>query len=164
MNSNICEVLLALVGKYNIPAMPYCQETGAIKNLMQDLKLEANAAHIQTLFAGHWMNVLRTAREQFEQMMFTRSDATSEAAMGAAKVVCEAVQTASEKLCEMINALAVVNGPVAYEHIIDHINQPVSESYNVAARRRSRKTSDKDTAPFLLPPPPDALEPSPVEE
>lgn len=87
MNSNICEVLLALVGKYrhNIPAMPYCQETGAIKNLMQDLKLEANAAHIQTLFAGHWMSVLRTASEQFEQMMFTRSDATSEATMDAAK-------------------------------------------------------------------------------
>ena len=59
----------------------------------------------------------------------------------------------------MINALAVVNGPVAYKHIIDHINQPVSESYNVAARRRSYK----DTAPFLLPPP-DTLEPSPVEE
>ena len=38
MNSNICEVLLVLVDKYgrNIPAMPYRQETGAIKNLMQD--------------------------------------------------------------------------------------------------------------------------------
>ena len=81
--------------------------------------------------------------------MLIRSDAISEAAMGAAKVTREAVQTASEKWCEMINALAVVNGPVAYEHIIDHINQPVSESYNVVARRRSRKTSDKDTAPFL---------------
>lgn len=86
--------------------------------------------------------------------MLIRSDAISEAAMGAAKVAREAVQTAFEKLCEMINALAVVNGPVAYKHIINHINQPVSESYNVAARRRSRKTSDKDTAPFLLPPPP----------
>lgn len=53
--------------------------------------------------------------------------------MGAAKVAREAVQMASEKWYEMINALAVVNGPVAYKHIIDHINQPVSESYNVAA-------------------------------
>ena len=85
--------------------------------------------------------------------MLIRSDAIFEAAMGAAKVAREAVQTASEKWCEMIDALAVVNGPVAYEHIIDHINQPVSESYNVAARRRSRKTSYKDTAPFLLPSP-----------
>ena len=85
--------------------------------------------------------------------MLIRSDAISEAAMGAAKVAREAVQTASEKWCEMIDALAVVNGPVAYEHIIDHINQPVSESYNVAARRRSRKTSYKATAPFLLPSP-----------
>ena len=84
--------------------------------------------------------------------MLIRSDAISEAAMGAAKVAREAVQMASEKWYEMINARAVVNGPVAYKHIIDHINQPVSESYNVAARRRSRKTSCKDTAPFLLPP------------
>lgn len=80
--------------------------------------------------------------------MLIRSDAIFEAAMGAAKVAREAVQMASEKWYEMINALAVVNGPVAYKHIIDHINQPVSESYNVAARRRSRKTSYKDTAPF----------------
>ena len=38
MSSDICEVLLVLVDKYgrNIPAMPYRQETGAIKNLMQD--------------------------------------------------------------------------------------------------------------------------------
>lgn len=99
------------------------------------------------------MSTLRSANEQFEQIMLIRSDAISEAAMGAAKVAREAVQTASEKWYEMIDALAVVNGPVAYKHIIDHINQPVSESYNVAARRRSRKTSYRDTAPFLLPPP-----------
>jgi hypothetical protein len=115
------------------------------------------------LFAGYWVSTLRSANEQFEQIMLIRSDAIFEAAMGAAKVTREAVQTASEKWYEMINALAVVNGPVAYKHIIDHINQPVSESYNVAARRRSRKTSYKDTAPFLLPPP-DTLEPSPMEE
>jgi hypothetical protein len=38
MSSDICEVLLALVDKdgRNIPAMPYRQETGAIKNLMHD--------------------------------------------------------------------------------------------------------------------------------
>lgn len=75
------EALLALVDKYgrNIPSMPYRQETGAIRNLIQDLELEANAAHIQTLFAGHWVSALRTANEQFEQTMLTRSDATSEA-------------------------------------------------------------------------------------
>ena len=40
------EALLALVDKYgrNIPSMPYRQETGAIRNLIQDLELEANAA------------------------------------------------------------------------------------------------------------------------
>lgn len=71
------EALLALIDKYgrNIPAMPYRQETGAIKNLLQDLELEANAAHIQTLFAAHWVSALRTANDQFEQMMLTRSDA-----------------------------------------------------------------------------------------
>lgn len=81
------EALLALIDKYgrNIPAMPYRQETGAIKNLLQDLELEANAAHIQTLFAAHWVSALRTANDQFEQMMLTRSDAASEAAAGGAR-------------------------------------------------------------------------------
>ena len=143
------EALLALVDKYgrNIPAMPYRQETGAIKNLLQDLELEASAAHIQTLFAGHWVSALRTANEQFEQTMLTRSDASSEAAAGTAKAAREAVQTAFEKLCEMVNALAVVNGPTDYKHIIDRINQLVSESHNVTARRRSRKKSDEATDP-----------------
>ena len=169
MNSNICEVLLALVGKYrhNIPAMPYCQETGAIKNLMQDLKLEANAAHIQTLFAGHWMSVLRTASEQFEQMMFTRSDATSEATMDAAKVAHEAAQMTFGKLCEMVNALAIVNGDAAYflKDIggleTNRINQLVAELHNVVACRRSCKksdeTADSDSST-------DTPAPSPVEE
>lgn len=96
------EALLALVDKYgrNIPSMPYRQETGAIRNLIQDLELEANAAHIQTLFAGHWVSALRTANEQFEQTMLTRSDATSEATLGAAKAAREAVQAAFGKLCE----------------------------------------------------------------
>ena len=47
----------------------------------------------------------------------------------------------------MINALAVVNGPTDYKHIIDRINQLVSESHNVTARRRSRKKSDEATDP-----------------
>lgn len=160
------EALLALVDKYgrNIPAMPYRQETGAIKNLMQDLDLEANAAHVKTLFAEHWVTTLRTANEQFEQMMLTRSDATSEASMGAAKAAREAVQTAFEKLCEMINALAVVNGPAAYKRIIDRINQLVAESHNVAARRRSRKKSDDTTAPDVPADTPVSPAPSSVEE
>lgn len=163
MNSNICEVLLALVGKYrhNIPAMPYCQETGAIKNLMQDLKLEANAAHIQTLFAGYWVSTLRSANEQFEQIMLIRSDAISEAAMGAAKVAREAAQMTFGKLCEMVNALAIVNGDAAYKYIIDRINQLVAELHNVVVCRRSCKksdeTADSDSST-------DTPAPSPVEE
>ena len=157
------EALLALADKYgrNIPAMPYRQETGAIKNLLQDLDLEANAAHTQTLFAGHWVSALRTANEQFEQMMFTRSDATSEATMDAAKVAHEAAQMTFGKLCEMVNALAIVNGDAAYKYIIDRINQLVAELHNVVACRRSCKksdeTADSDSST-------DTPAPSPVEE
>ena len=160
------EALLALADKYgrNIPAMPYRQETGAIKNLLQDLDLEANAAHTQTLFAGHWVSALRTANEQFEQMMLTRSDAASEAEAGGAKAAREAVQAAFEKLCGMINALAIVNGDAAYKHTIDRINQLVSESHNVAARRRFRKKSNDVTIPDSSADIPDTPDSLPVEE
>ena len=63
----------------------------------------------------------------------------------------------------MINTLAVVNGSVVYKHIIDHINQLVSKLHNVAARRCSSKTFDKDTAPISCRPP-DILDSLPVEE
>lgn len=163
------EALLALIDKYgrNIPAMPYRQETGAIKNLLQDLELEANAAHIQTLFAAHWVSALRTANDQFEQMMLTRSDAASEAAAGGAKAAREAVQAAFEKLCGMINALAIVNGDAAYKHTIERINQLVTESHNVVARRSSRKKSDETSdpdSPDSSADAPDIPTPSPVEE
>ena len=158
-----------MIDKYgrNIPAMPYRQETGAIKNLLQDLELEANAAHIQTLFAAHWVSALRTANDQFEQMMLTRSDAASEAAAGGAKAAREAVQAAFEKLCGMINALAIVNGDAAYKHTIDRINQLVTESHNVVARRSSRKKSDETSdpdSPDSSADAPDIPTPSPVEE
>ena len=56
------------------------------------------------------------------------------------------VQTAFEKLCEMINALAVVQGETAYSRLIDRINQLVSESQDVVARRlgRSKKTATEE--------------------
>ena len=59
--------------------------------------------------------------------MLIRSDAISEAAMGAAKVAREAAQMTFGKLCEMVNALAIVNGDAAYKYIIDRINQLVVE-------------------------------------
>lgn len=87
MSSDICEVLLVLVDKYgrNIPAMPYRQETGAIKNLMQDWSSKPMPPISKRCLPGYWVSTLRSANEQFEQIMLIRSDAISEAAMGAAK-------------------------------------------------------------------------------
>ena len=110
------------------------------------------------------MSALRTANEQFEQTMLTRSDATSEATLGAAKAAREAVQAAFGKLCEMIGALAVVNGPADYRHITDRINQLVSESHDVAARRHSRRKSGDAPDPDSPSGTPDTPDPSPVEE
>lgn len=107
------------------------------------------------------MSTLRSANEQFEQIMLIRSDAISEAAMGAAKVAHEAAQMTFGKLCEMVNALAIVNGDAAYKYIIDRINQLVAELHNVVACRRSCKksdeTADSDSST-------DTPAPSPVEE
>lgn len=47
-------------------------------------------------------------------------------------------QTAFEKLCEMINALAVVKGASAYSRLIDRINRVVREAQEVVARRLAR--------------------------
>ena len=91
--------------------------------------------------------------------MLIRSDAISEAAMGAAKVAREAAQMTFGKLCEMVNALAIVNGDAAYKYIIDRINQLVAELHNVVVCRRSCKKSDADSDSST-----DTPAPSPVEE
>lgn len=148
------EALLAIVDKYgkNIPQMPYRQETAAIKNLLQDLTLEANDAFLTALFASHWVTALQTANDQFEQTMLNRSDIASEAEMGAAKAAREATQQAFEKLCEMINALAVVKGEAAYKQLTDRINQLVTEAKYVVARRQGRKKSDTPSDTPVAPP------------
>ncbi len=134
------QVLLALVDKYgkNIPSMPYRQETAAITNLLQDMDLKENADLLKKLFAEHWVASLRTANTQFEQTMLSRTDTASESSSEKSKTARVAVHTAFEKLCEMINALAIVQGEAAYSRIIDRINQLVLESQNVLARRQSR--------------------------
>ncbi len=134
------QVLLALVDKYgkNIPSMPYRQETAAITNLLQDMDLKENADLLKKLFAEHWVTSLRTANTQFEQTMLSRTDTASESSSEKSKTARVAVHTAFEKLCEMINALAIVQGEAAYSRIIDRINQLVLESQNVLARRQSR--------------------------
>ena len=134
------QVLLALVDKYgkNIPSMPYRQETAAITNLLQDMDLKENADLLKKLFAEHWVASLRTANTQFEQTMLSRTDTASESSSEKSKTARVAVHTAFEKLCEMINALAIVQGEAAYSRIIDRINQLVLESQTVLARRQSR--------------------------
>ena len=142
------DILLALVDKYgrNIPAMPYRQETAAITNLLQDMDIKEHADLLKKLFAEHWVTSLRTANTQFEQTMLSRTDTASESSPETSKMVRATVQTAFEKLCEMINALAVVQGETAYSRLIDRINQLVSESQDVVARRlgRSKKTATEE--------------------
>ena len=84
------------------------------------------------------MSTLRSANEQFEQIMLIRSDAIFEAAMGAAKVAREAAQMTFGKLCEMVNALAIVNGDGAYKYIIDRMAGTSRLCLTVRKPERSR--------------------------
>lgn len=145
--SRAARVLLGLVEKYgkNIPSLPYRQETAAITNLLQDLEIEENAELVKKLYSEHWIASLRTANTQFEQTMLSRTDTASETTSERSKTARAAVQTAFEKLCEMINALAVVKGESGYIRLIDRINQLVSEAQDVLSRRaaRSKKSAEK---------------------
>ena len=145
--SRASRVLLDLVEKYgkNIPSLPYRQETAAITNLLQDLEIEENAELVKKLYSEHWIASLRTANTQFEQTMLSRTDTASETTSERSKTARAAVQTAFEKLCEMINALAVVKGESGYIRLIDRINQLVSEAQDVLSRRaaRSKKSAEK---------------------
>lgn len=157
------EALLALVDKYgkNIPSMPYRQETGAIKNLLQDLEGESNVAYAQTLHAEHWIADLRACNDQFDRTMSTRSDVSSEAEMGAAKAARTVVQSDFENFCAVLNALALLNGEAAYKRMADRINQRITESRTSVSRRGSRK---KDAVPDTSADTPDSPQPPAVEE
>ncbi len=110
------------------------------------MDIKEHADLLKKLFAEHWVTSLRTANTQFEQTMLSRTDTASESSPETSKMVRATVQTAFEKLCEMINALAVVQGETAYSRLIDRINQLVSESQDVVARRlgRSKKTAAEE--------------------
>ena len=160
------DALLALMDKYgkNIPAMPYRQETAAINNLLQDLDLEANVALAKTLHVEHRITAVRASNKEFEQLMLTRTDVSSESATGPAKELRLIVQFDFEEFCKMLNALCIVNGEAAYKQMCDRINQLVSESRNAVLRRRAHKKASDDKPTDSPTDTPDTPEKPDVEE
>ena len=133
-------VLLGFMDKKACTRKPYRDKTAAIDRLLQMVGLEPNRRYLYLLDVECRLSRLRALNEQFQSIYATRAALLSGIRPGAARAARTATGEAFVKLCEMLNALALVNGEAAYKPSMDRIDELLAEARETVDRRlRHRK-------------------------
>lgn len=106
---------------------PYVEKTSAIENFLQLAETEPNGKYVHLLEIESRLSHLRTQNEQFQTVYATRATILSGITPGKAASARKAANEAFLQLCEMLNALALVNGEALYKPLMDIINQRLVE-------------------------------------
>lgn len=102
---------------------PYVEKTSAIENFLQSAETEPNGKYVHLLGIESRLSHLRMQNEHFQTVYATRATILSGITPGKAASARKAANEAFLQLCEMLNALALVNGEAPYKPLIDAINQ-----------------------------------------
>ena len=133
--------LLQLIDKHgkDIDKMPYSQQSGALVNILQEFALEANAAYITLLHIEDWVEKLKTAQSEFNDVFMGRESENAVKLTGEAHEARVDVQDVLDRLGKTINAYEIVYGAEAYAPLVDRINEAVSAAKQQVAHRGPRK-------------------------
>lgn len=116
---------------------PYVEKTSAIENFLHLAETEPNGKYVHLLGIESRLSHLRTQNEQFQTVYATRATILSGITPGKAASARKAANEAFLRLCEMLNALALVNGEAPYKPLMDIINQRLVEDRKADASRNS---------------------------
>lgn len=140
--------LLKLIDKHgkDIDKMSYSQESGALVNIFQEFALEANAGYIALLHVEDWVEKLKAAQSEFNELFIGRESENAVKLTGEARQARIDVQDSLDKLGKTINAYEIVYGAEAYALLVDKINEAVSAAkYQVARRGPHKAKSDSSS-------------------
>ena len=106
---------------------PYCQKTDALDQLLQLLKQEEYMKYIHFLQLEEPLTRIRDLNARFRSVYAARAKMLATIKPGAVRSARRATHLAFRDLCNMLNALSLVNGEAEYIHLIDGINQLLAE-------------------------------------
>ncbi len=137
--------LLRIFEKYGKApqSLSLTQQTGVVVNLLQDLEEPAAKTDLQTIGATGWAERLKEANSRFETIYRQRTREEAAVETGQTAVMRKAMQEALTQTCNLINALALVNGSQPYEQLIDNINREITRAKQIVRMRSGMKAAHK---------------------
>jgi hypothetical protein len=132
------EIVLNHYGNVNV--LPKDEETAAIHNLLQDVKI-TYAAQIGLLGLNEWVEELEKDNLTFQALTADRN--TEEAMRSSLRMIevrreCDAVY---RQIVERIEALILLNGEAQYADFVNELNNLVRHYNNTIAARKGRGAS-----------------------
>ncbi len=135
--AEMAEEVIIVIEKYDrhINRLAQREETAVLSNLIDDLKSEAYQQHINDLNLTPWVTAMEEANNRFQELYTQRTEEKAKFVVSLAKTERDQMQKIFTKLCEIINAYAIIEGEENYKSLADKINTEIN---NVKQRIRTR--------------------------
>lgn len=127
----------------NINVKTYDAQNAATNALVTDLET-THAADVATVGVADWVAELKANNAAFEALMDERYTQESGKTQLKMKEVRINVDQAYTTITRRIGALAIVNGPEAYEAFIKELNKRVEKFNNTLAQRKGRNKKNEE--------------------
>lgn len=139
------ERLKLIIDRYGkeIQKLPLREETGAIANLLQDLKVSAAQADLERIGAMPYITKLEEDNTAFESLYNDRTRMEAAMETGKTKAARVELQEAFSLMVQTINALALLGGEAPYRRLADNINREVQQSLITVKQRASMRANSK---------------------
>jgi hypothetical protein len=135
------KVMVVLNSFGNVAALPYDEETIAIRKLATELRGTC-ANEISLLALEPWLTVLETQNDNFATIMKERySEDAGRTALRMKSIRIE-VEGAYKKMLKRIDALIEINGEANYTVFVTELNSRIDKYNNIVARRESSKDDE----------------------
>lgn len=122
----------------NVAAMPYNEETIAIRKLRAEL-MGSCSAEVTLLGLEPWLNELEAQNNAFDTLMKERYSEEAGRTALRMKTIRIEVEAAYKKILKRIDALIEINGDENYKEFIAQLNIRVANYNNTVARREGNK-------------------------
>lgn len=143
--------LKKLLETYGDPRqMPYIQENGVLKNLIEDLETAKAVADLKKINGETWVAELKKYNTEFMRLFSERTNTNSTKEKGLIKEARTKTDEAYRELIQIINALAILEGESAYTAFINAMNELISYQRTVLTRRKTvagKKAENKAEQP-----------------
>jgi hypothetical protein len=122
---------------------PFNDKTGAIYNLLQELRGEYAADAAKAGLTG-WIDELEIANETFERLMMNRYDETTAKTDLVMRQVRVKIDGAYRIIIERINAAIVMEGEEQYREFVATLNTIIKKYADILAQRKGRAAAKKE--------------------